>query len=76
MVLIKESVLYIGKEYSYGEGGGIIATKPKNISGVKFRESILIGCTYLTQSEIKDVVKGLEKSFTGTNYHLIKQYSF
>lgn len=68
-----KSNLRIGREYSYGEGGGIISTKPKNITGVKYRETFLIGTTYLTPEEIKDVIKGMEKKFTGDDYHLLSK---
>lgn len=73
MVNVSKSSSLIGREYSYGEGGGIISTKPRNISGVKYRETLLVGPTYLTPDEIQDVIKGLEKKFRGDTYNLINR---
>lgn len=65
---------YLGKEYSFGDGGGVIATKPKDISGVTFRETIFMGYTFLTPNEIHDVITNLKKTFRGDSYHLLNQY--
>ena len=43
---------------------------------MKFRETILIGSTYLSPEEIKEVISNMEKTFRGDNYNLTHQYLF
>jgi len=63
----------IGREYSYGADGGIIVSRPKDVIGVKYRETLLIGTTYLSPSQINDVISNLKVLFTGTNYNMLEQ---
>ena len=62
-----------GKEYSYGLEGGIVASRPGNIVGAVFRESLFMGLTYLSPQQICDVIHNLKLSFTDSNYDMISQ---
>lgn len=63
----------VGREYSYGMGGGIVSSTPKNIVGAVFRETICMGSTYLSPQQIRDVVHNLRLSFTDSNYNMVTQ---
>ena len=76
MVVLFQFYHSIGREYSYGADGGIIASRPKDVIGVKFRETIFMGNTYLSPSQIRDVISNLEVLFTGTNYNMLEQWVF
>ena len=66
----------IGREYSYGAEGGIVVSRPKDVLGVTFRETLFMGNTYLSPKQIEDVISNLRVFFTGDNYHLTEQYKF
>ena len=70
---MKDRSYGIGKEYSYGLGGGVVASRPGNIIGAVFRESLFMGRTYLSPQQIRDVIHNLKLSFTDSNYDMITQ---
>ena len=64
---------FIGIEYSYGDNGGVVASRPRDVIGVKFRETIFMGNTYLSPMQIRDVISNLKVLFTGKNYNMLEQ---
>ena len=64
----------LGREYSYGEGGGVVSSLPRNVLGVKYRETIEMGNTFLSPEQVKDVVHNLKVIYHGDNYNLISKY--
>ena len=63
----------VGKEYSYGGGGGIFVSSPRSVEGAEYRETIFMGTTYLSDKQIRDVIHDLKKTYTGDNYQMIQQ---
>lgn len=66
----------IGVEYSFGEDVGISEGIPKEAFGATFRESILIGTTYLSNAEIMKRIDDLRDEFQGDEYHMILKLGF
>ena len=62
---------FLGRENSFGCFGGIVSSKPKHIIGAKFRESLYIGDTFLSEEEIQDVIDNLARTFTADKYDVI-----
>eukprot|EP00731_Ephydatia_muelleri_P027946 Em0019g819a len=69
-----------GKEYAYGGHPytftGVFAMTPKRDSelmnqGVKFRESISMGFTSLTEEGVREVVSAMEKEYIGQYYDML-----
>ena len=52
-------------EYSFAEGSGISEGIPKEVIGAKFRESILMGTTYLSNAEIDKRIDDLREVYKG-----------
>ena len=64
----------VGKEYSYGGGGGIVVSRPRSVEGAEYRETIFMGTTYLSDKQIRDVIHDFKKTFSGDFYQMIQQY--
>jgi len=63
-----------GKEWSYGfneQGSGVFTCAPHGCSAHKFRESINLGDTDLTESEIADVLEKMKEDWQGHDYDLL-----
>lgn len=61
-------------EYSFAEGSGISEGIPKEVIGAKFRESILMGTTYLSNAEIDKRIDDLREVYKGNQYHMVLKY--
>ncbi|KAL0477783.1 DeSI-like protein [Acrasis kona] len=57
-----------GTEYTFGDGGAFSHDPRKAEGGAAFRESVILGETDLTSTQVKDIVYGLSKEFI--KYHL------
>ncbi|XP_031572173.1 deubiquitinase DESI2-like [Actinia tenebrosa] len=72
-------VVIHGKEYAYGghpyEWSGIFDMFPRSSDHLgpefKFRESIKLGITEITEEELNDIVREMGARYTGVSYHLI-----
>ena len=67
---------YGGHPYSYT---GVYDMEPRQESeiagqGVKFRDSIFMGHTHLTEMEVKELVHTLGKDFNGNTYHILHKW--
>jgi len=67
-----------GVEYAFGgheyNTSGIFATNPRDAPGpVIFRESVVVGETTLSQSEVQQAVYALGETFKGNSYHLLER---
>ncbi|XP_014247995.1 desumoylating isopeptidase 2 isoform X2 [Cimex lectularius] len=68
-----------GQEYTYGghphSFPGIFPISPRKASELgdqyKFRQSVLIGYTDFTESDVKRIIDELGKEFRGNQYHLM-----
>jgi len=62
-----------GREYSYGgheySYSGVFDIVPRTASGAKFRESISLGHTRLSKTELERIIDDLSDQFTGNSYH-------
>lgn len=66
-----------GIEYAFGghdyDYSGVFATKPRDAPGqVIFRESIHMGETTLSQSEVQKLVQQMGQQYKGNRYHLLQ----
>ena len=87
-VVFPESMKFIwstSTEYAYGGHPytftGVFAMTPKRDSelmnqGVKFRESISMGFTSLTEEGVREVVSAMEKEYIGQYYDMLHKYVF
>ena len=48
-------------------------SRPRDVEGAQYRETIFMGITYLTDAQIRDVVQNLKQTYTGDNYQMIQQ---
>eukprot|EP00742_Colponemidia_sp_Colp-10_P005087 GILJ01005433.1.p1 GENE.GILJ01005433.1~~GILJ01005433.1.p1 ORF type:complete len:226 (+),score=8.72 GILJ01005433.1:60-680(+) len=66
-----------GTEYSFGghdlEGTGVFEIDPRTAPQCRFRESVRLGETTLTRTEILRVVSDLQLEFQGRNYHVLSR---
>lgn len=70
-----------GKEYAFGghpfEFTGIFDMEPKDLvelgEGFSFKETVKLGHTDFTESDIDNLVEMLGKTYLGSSYHLIKK---
>lgn len=58
-------------EYSFSEEAGISYGEPKQAGDAKFRESINMGVTYLSNTEIEKRIDRLRDVYHGDQYHMI-----
>lgn len=59
-----------GKEYSFGQGGGVGYDAPRQAAGAKYRETIDMGTTPKTQKEIDAILITMLKEYPGNSYHI------
>ncbi|XP_068683860.1 deubiquitinase DESI2-like [Montipora capricornis] len=72
-------VVVHGKEYAFGghpyNWSGIFDMSPKSVDTLgddfKFRETLAMGTTNLSPSEVEDLVKSMGLDYQGRSYHLI-----
>ncbi|KAK8791326.1 hypothetical protein WA171_002273 [Blastocystis sp. BT1] len=74
--ILHSGVVVDEREYSYGDEGGVFVTHPQDVEGVRYRETITIGTTFLSPAQVKDVVRNLKVTYRGDNYHMLEQSSF
>eukprot|EP01041_Mallomonas_annulata_P009303 gene9303-19310_t len=60
-----------GVEYTFGGGGGIFYTEPKNAPGAKHRESIPMGTFNGTTRDLESIVNDLRGDFDGSAYNIL-----
>jgi hypothetical protein len=60
-----------GREYTFGSGGGIFSTNPRDVPNAQFRESIELGTFYGTSRDIDRAIDELRSSFHGSSYNLL-----
>jgi len=65
-------VIY-GREWTFGSGGGIFSTAPKEVPNAPFRESIVLGTTKLGPSDVDRIIDKLRSTFPDGTYNLYKQ---
>jgi len=62
-----------GKEYCFGgheySCTGVYENRPKTANGAKFRESLFLGETSCTQSQVDQIIEELSAEFIGNTYH-------
>ena len=58
MGLHHSGVEILGREYSFGSGGGIFDSTPKEAPGAQFRESLELGAFHGGSSELQSVISG------------------
>lgn len=46
---------------------------PRDVEGVRYRETITMGNTFLSPVQVKDVVHNLKVTYRGDNYHMLEQ---
>ena len=66
---------YGGHPYSYT---GVYNMEPRQHEeiggeGVRYRESLHMGHTYLTQDEVRELVHALGKEYNGNAYHILNK---
>jgi len=65
------------KEYAFGgheyNFTGVYESTPRVVVGAAFRESILLGETSLTRTEIQNILNELSLDYVGVSYHPIKR---
>ena len=62
---------HLGVEYSFGEEAGISKGEPKQAGDARFRESINMGVTYFSNSEIDRKIDTLRDIYRGDQYHVV-----
>ncbi|XP_064402541.1 deubiquitinase DESI2-like [Halichondria panicea] len=70
-----------GREYAYGghpySFTGVYDVEPQRAvevaPGLKFRESIYLGHTHLTDREVEELVLSVGKEFNGNDYHIFNK---
>ncbi|KAG1681599.1 hypothetical protein FOA52_014107 [Chlamydomonas sp. UWO 241] len=67
-----------GVEYAYGghdyDQSGVFATNPRDPPGqVVFRESIYMGDSDLTRTEVQQLVQAMGTEYKGNRYHLLQR---
>lgn len=65
-----------GKEYAFGghqhASSGVFETPPRCVpGGARFRESIVVGRTPLSQSQVQSLLRELALTYRGNAYHLL-----
>uniref|UniRef100_A0A7N0V411 PPPDE domain-containing protein n=1 Tax=Kalanchoe fedtschenkoi TaxID=63787 RepID=A0A7N0V411_KALFE len=64
-----------GVEYGFGAHdyptSGVFSVEPRKCPGFKFRKSILIGTTYLSERQVQDFMERYSAYYNGDSYHLI-----
>jgi hypothetical protein len=58
-----------GTEYTFGDGGSF-SHEPRGANGAVFRESIVLGETELTSSQVKSLAATVSDEFDKQKYHL------
>ena len=61
-----------GKEFSFGENGGVFENTPKEAPPAIFRTSILLGETRLGYREVDELVGSLRQSYPGSSYDVMR----
>lgn len=62
-----------GKEWTFGSGGGIFSTAPKEVPNAPFRETVVLGSTRLGPSDVDRVIDALRDAFQDGSYNLYKK---
>jgi deubiquitinase DESI2 len=63
-----------GREYTFGEGGGVIDTEPFEVlesNGIFLRETILLGETWNKPTDIQDILSLIKSKFDGNAYNVL-----
>ncbi|CAM8926174.1 unnamed protein product [Rhodiola kirilowii] len=64
-----------GVEYTFGAHdyptSGVFGVEPRKCPGFKFRKSIFIGTTYLSENQVRDFMERYSAYYNGDSYHLI-----
>ena len=81
---IQSHMFYIvSTEYAYGGHPytftGVFSMTPKRESdlvnqGIKFRESISMGYTSLTDEGVREIICAMEKQYIGVSYDMLHKY--
>lgn len=69
------AVEVFGKEWSYGfceSGTGVFSCAPRGCEAHHFRESEAMGETRLSEGEVADVIRELQKEWRGADYDLLR----
>ena len=62
-----------GTEYTFASEAGIFHHSPKDASGAKFRESIVLGEVMMGSKDVENIVNSLRPDFPGDSYNLLTQ---
>ena len=62
-----------GTEYSYGLNGGIYGSPPKSVMNLPLRETIYLGNTNKSYSEIYNIILDLKNDFKEENYNVLNK---
>ena len=67
------SLQYTGSEWSFSTQG-INPSEPRSIPDLNLRDSISMGRSKLTVSQIEDIIYGMKKDYPGDSYHVLSKY--
>lgn len=67
------SLQYTGSEWSFSTQG-INPSEPRSIPDLNLRDSISMGRSKLTVSQIEDIIYGMKKDYSGDSYHVLSKY--
>lgn len=78
MGLYHSGVSVYGREYCYGghadEHTGVFTVPPKSAPDAKFRQTILVGRTSLSRSEVSELMQAMSMVWAGNSYNLLTRY--
>lgn len=62
-----------GKEWTFASQAGVFNHAPKGAQGAVFRQSIVLGTTQMSSSEVTSLVATMRPDWPGKQYHVIRK---
>lgn len=77
--LYHSGVSVYGSEYCFGghqdDHTGIFVVSPKNAPDARFRQTVRIGYTHLSEQQVLELVHDMSQVWAGNSYNLLTRYA-